>query len=51
MVKWNRRVVDVQGYSPEELLNMPALAFVPPEEQPRTAEADSTGPYGGVRGT
>jgi PAS domain S-box-containing protein len=39
MVKWNRRVVDVTGYSPEELLNMPALAFVPPEEQPRTAEA------------
>lgn len=33
MVKWNRRVVDVTGYSPEELLNMPALAFVPLEEQ------------------
>ena len=33
MVKWNRRVVDVTGYSPEELLNKPALAFVPPEEQ------------------
>ncbi|NWF73264.1 MAG: PAS domain S-box protein [Nitrospirae bacterium] len=39
MVKWNRRVVDVTGYSPEELLNKPALAFVPQEEQPRTAEA------------
>ena len=39
MVKWNRRLEDVTGYSPEELLNKPALAFVPPEEQPRTAAA------------
>jgi PAS domain S-box-containing protein len=39
MVKWNRRVVDVTGYSQEELLNKPALAFVPPEEQTRTAAA------------
>ena len=39
MVKWNRRVVDVTGYSPEELLNKPALAFVPPEEAARTADA------------
>jgi PAS domain S-box-containing protein len=39
VVKWNRRLVDVTGYSPEELLNMPALAFVPPEEQARTAAA------------
>jgi PAS domain S-box-containing protein len=39
MVKWNRRVVDVTGYSPEELLNKPALAFVPPEEQMHTATA------------
>lgn len=39
MVKWNRRVGDVTGYSPEELLNKPALAFVPPEEQTRTAAA------------
>ena len=39
MVKWNRRVVDVTGYSPEELLNKPALAFVPPEEQTNTAAA------------
>ena len=39
MVKWNRRVVDVTGYSPEELLHMPALAFVPPEEQTHTATA------------
>mgnify|MGYP000546896804 CR=1 FL=1 len=39
MVKWNRRVVDVTGYSHEELLNMPALAFVPPEEAARTADA------------
>ena len=39
MVKWNRRVRDVTGYSPEELLNKPALAFVPPEEQTRTGAA------------
>ncbi len=39
MVKWNRRVVDVTGYSQQELLNKPALAFVPPEEQARTATA------------
>ena len=39
IVKWNRRVVDVTGYSPEELLNMSALVFVPPEEQARTASA------------
>jgi PAS domain S-box-containing protein len=39
MVKWNRRVVDVTGYSQEELLNKPALAFVPPEEQACTATA------------
>ena len=39
MVKWNRRAVDVTGYSPEELLNKPALAFVPPEEQTRTTAA------------
>jgi len=39
MVKWNRRVVEVTGYSPDELLNKPALSFVPPEEQIRTAAA------------
>ena len=39
MVKWNRRVGDVTGYSPEELLNKPALAFVPLEERLRTAAA------------
>ena len=39
MVRWNRRVEEVTGYSPEELLNKPALAFVPPEEQTRTAAA------------
>ena len=39
MVKWNRRVEDVTGYSPEELLNMPALAFVPQEEHIPTAAA------------
>jgi PAS domain S-box-containing protein len=39
LVKWNRRLMDVTGYSHEELLNKPALAFVPPEEQTRTAAA------------
>ncbi|MEO5863837.1 MAG: PAS domain S-box protein [Nitrospiraceae bacterium] len=39
LVKWNRRLGDVTGYSPEELLHKPALAFVPPEEQTRTAAA------------
>ena len=39
MVKWNRRVKEVTGYSPEELLNKSALAFVPPEEQVHTATA------------
>ncbi|HEY6640207.1 MAG TPA: PAS domain S-box protein [Nitrospiraceae bacterium] len=39
LVKWNRRLGDVTGYSPEELLNKPALAFVPLEEQACTAAA------------
>jgi PAS domain S-box-containing protein len=39
LVKWNRRLEDVTGYSHEELLNMPALAFVPPEEHIPTAAA------------
>ena len=39
LVKWNHRLGDVTGYSPEELLNKPALAFVPPDEQIRTAAA------------
>lgn len=39
LVNWNRRVGEVTGYSPEELLNKPALAFVPPEQQTRTAAA------------
>ena len=39
LVKWNRRLRDVTGYSHEELLNKPALAFVPPEEQTSTAAA------------
>ncbi len=39
MVKWNRRVEEVTGYSPEELLNMSALAFVPPEAAARTTAA------------
>jgi PAS domain-containing protein len=47
LVKWNRRLEDVTGYSPEELLNKPALAFVPPEEQAR----HSAGLYGRVRRT
>jgi len=39
MVRWNQRVREVTGYSQEELLNKPALAFVPTEEQARTAAA------------
>jgi len=39
MVKWNRRVEEVTGYSSQELLNKSALAFVPPEEQICTAAA------------
>ena len=39
LVKWNRRIGEVTGYSPEELLNKPALAFVPTEERDRTAAA------------
>ena len=39
LMKWNRRLEVVTGYSPEELLNKPALAFVPLEEQFRTAAA------------
>ncbi len=39
MVKWNRRVGEVTGYSSEELWNKPALAFVPPEERAATAVA------------
>jgi PAS domain S-box-containing protein len=39
VVKWNRRLEDVTGYSFAEVWNKPALAFVPPEEQARTAAA------------
>ena len=39
LVNWNRRLGDVTGYSPEELLNKPALAFVPMEERDRTMSA------------
>ncbi len=39
LIKWNRRLGDVTGYSPEELLLKPALAFVPTEERDRTAAA------------
>jgi PAS domain S-box-containing protein len=39
LVKWNSRVVTVTGYAPEILQNKPALEFVPPDEQERTAAA------------
>jgi PAS domain S-box-containing protein len=39
MVKWNRRVEEVTGYSPEELRSKSALAFVPAQEQEHTAAA------------
>ena len=39
VVKWNRRLGDVTGYSDAELWNKPALTFVPPEEQAHTAAA------------
>ncbi len=39
LVRWNRRLGEVTGYSPEELMNKPALALMPPEEQTRTAAA------------
>jgi len=39
MVKWNCRVEEVTGYNSKELLNMSALAFVPPEAAARTAAA------------
>ncbi|MDP3092748.1 MAG: PAS domain S-box protein [Nitrospira sp.] len=39
MVKWNHRVEEVTGYSPEELHGKSALAFVPPHEQEQTARA------------
>ena len=39
LMKWNRRLEDATGYSPEELLNKSALAFVPPEEQASTTAA------------
>ncbi len=39
MVKWNHRVEEVTGYSPEELQGKSALAFVPPHEQEQTALA------------
>jgi len=37
LVQWNSRAVAVTGYSDEELANKPALAFVPFDEQERTA--------------
>ncbi|MDO9119453.1 MAG: PAS domain S-box protein [Nitrospira sp.] len=39
MVKWNHRVEEVTGYTPEELHGKSALAFVPPHEQEQTARA------------
>jgi PAS domain S-box-containing protein len=39
MVKWNRHVEAVTGYSPEELQRKSALAFVPAQEQEHTADA------------
>lgn len=39
LVKWNSRVSEVTGYPPDELLNKPALAFVPDEEREQTAAA------------
>ena len=39
LITWNRRVVEVTGYTREELFGKPALDFVPPEEQERTAAA------------
>ncbi len=39
LVKWNQRVEEVTGYSSAELVGMPALAFVPPEEQLSTIAA------------
>jgi len=39
LVKWNQRLRDVTGYSPEELFNKPALAFVSPEDRSRADTA------------
>lgn len=39
LVKWNCRVEEVTGYSPEELRGKSALAFVPADEQRQTALA------------
>ena len=39
LVKWNSRLEVVTGYTPTELLNKPALHFVPTEEQAPTAAA------------
>ncbi|HEX7766778.1 MAG TPA: PAS domain S-box protein, partial [Nitrospira sp.] len=39
LIRWNGRLAVVTGYRPGELLNKPALAFVPVDEQAQTAEA------------
>ncbi|HET8679945.1 MAG TPA: PAS domain-containing protein, partial [bacterium] len=39
LVRWNRRVEIVTGYSPEELAGRPADSFFPEEEVPEIAEA------------
>ncbi|MCS6291671.1 MAG: PAS domain S-box protein, partial [Nitrospira sp.] len=39
LVKWNRRVEEVTGYSPEDLHGKSVLSFVPAQEQEHTAIA------------
>ena len=47
VVAWNKKMEEVTGFSPEELMNRPALAFFPPDEQAyiaqQIAEAFRTG--------
>ena len=39
LVKWNRRIEEITGYSPEELHSKSVLALVPAQEQEHTALA------------
>lgn len=39
VVNWNRRVWTISGFSPEEMMQRPALAFAPEDERPRLADA------------
>jgi len=39
VVNWNKHVWNISGYSPEELMHRPALAFVPEDERPKLAAA------------